>query len=42
MTYGEAQQLAVDREEWRQNVAQCVFDTGEVKVRSLSSLEGCY
>jgi len=28
MTWEEAEQAAVDREDWRGRVAQCVFDTG--------------
>jgi len=28
MAWEEAEQAAVDREDWRGRVAQCVFDTG--------------
>jgi len=28
MDWGEAEQAAADREDWRGRVAQCVFDTG--------------
>jgi len=31
MAWEEAEQAAVDREDWRGRVAQCVFDTGSTK-----------
>jgi len=34
MAWEDAEQAAVDREDWRGRVAQCVFDTGWTKVRS--------
>jgi len=28
MAWDDAEQAAVDREDWRRHVAECVFDTG--------------